>query len=336
MSTYQGGRVPPPVGPRLLIRSFVGDVGIRPFDGVYWDSPDIDLIDAATQLPANAAELLQNHNYQIKVTMTNIGTLPAFGTILELYVRDPHCTTMETLTSADVQAIGTQIIGEPIPCGGSKTVLSTNTWTPSADYVQAGLGHACIIARAYVPIYGIPTHFNCKLNTGIAHQNTCYIWVEPGKTTFIPFQAFSGKNSDFADFRMEIIESSKRRALSEGGRQERSSLIRAGIINTENNGKPDSIKQIKEAYDLYHRQNKLPPEYLKTYQKLIPMKKISAAFDNSSGKKYLCAVVEVPSSTPPENEFSFKIEKWRGSNLVGGITYILKVKGEKIRKPITR
>jgi hypothetical protein len=336
MSTYQGGRVPPPVGPRLLIRSFVGDVGVRPFNAIWWESPDIELIDAATGLTANEKELIQNHNYQIKVTMTNIGTLPAFGTILELYIKDPHCTTTKTQTGADLQELSTQIIGEPIPCGVSKTIYSNKMWTPSAEYVQAGKGHACIIARAYVPIYGIPNHFDCKLNTGIAHQNVDYIWVEPGTTSFIPFQAFSGKNRDSAEFRMEIIESSKTRALSEGGRQEKFSLIRAGIINTENNGKIDSIKQIKEAYDLYHRQNKLPPEYLKNYQKLIPQKKISAAFDNSSGKKYLCAVVEVPASNPPGNEFSFRIEKWRGSDLVGGLTYVLKVKSEKIRKPITR
>lgn len=124
----------------MYMRSYVGDVGDRPFSGtVFWTSPDIAIEplshpgQATTQLAAGQA-------YRVRVRLRNRGDLAVPAAKVELFLVDP--TLGFTTTAATNLTLG-NVPGAWVPSGGNAVAELVWTVPPALS------GHKCLFARAF-------------------------------------------------------------------------------------------------------------------------------------------------------------------------------------------
>ncbi|MFC1825175.1 hypothetical protein ACFL9T_20885, partial [Thermodesulfobacteriota bacterium] len=218
MAEHKGNdKIPPVAEPILLLRTWEGDDGQRPLTfpqsgsipTLYpaW-SPDIRFFSSWVEwlVLESSSSIRPGTEYKIQVRVTNIGMLPALGTCVEVFERDPSCTSIETLSEDELRLIDRFIINEPIVSGASVVAFTNSTWVPGDVTVAGGVSRACITARAYVPIFGLPQGFDNRVNPWVAHSYLCTFFVVPGETVFMPVMGFSGKDRGAAKFTFRTVE----------------------------------------------------------------------------------------------------------------------------------
>jgi subtilisin family serine protease len=146
----------------VWLRDHVGDTGAEPFTGpVFWDSPDIEVLDkAGNPVPNPTFDPVHRFNNIIRVTVRNRGTQTANNTEVYFYWADPS-TNIPYPSAWNANGIYTQIAGDPplsftnqsnmivipqIAAGASQSV--DFAWAPPAPGSNiAGDDHFCLLVR---------------------------------------------------------------------------------------------------------------------------------------------------------------------------------------------
>ncbi|MCM4166316.1 hypothetical protein KCTC52924_03245 [Arenibacter antarcticus] len=123
----------------LYIRSYNGDVGVRPFSGInFWNSPDIT-INPISNAGMNTTELYAGNTYNIRCRLNNRGDLMIPFPKVELFLTNPSLgfnTTVGELLGL------TQLQGLLLPASNGEAQF---TYTVPASEA----GHKCLFARTY-------------------------------------------------------------------------------------------------------------------------------------------------------------------------------------------
>lgn len=155
--------------PYLLIRAATGDRGARPFNGVFWESPDIFVApnqdaNSAPLLPPTSAGIARaNVPNTLYAHIWNLGKAPAYRVRVEFYWFNPTLGISRT----DANLIGAAWIdldnrftlrsqwtevdglsGRYMSRGSHVIVRCPETWIPRFE----NQGHECLVARAFEPI----------------------------------------------------------------------------------------------------------------------------------------------------------------------------------------
>jgi hypothetical protein len=138
--------------PFLVIRASQGDHGTRPFNGVFWESPDIFVApdiaaDVAPDQPttlggiakAGAPNTLWAHVW-------NLGHSPVYNARVEFYWCNPSLGI--NANSANLIGVTHTDLGDRYSGKSHKIVKCPQTWTPS--FVNNG--HECLIVRVFEPL----------------------------------------------------------------------------------------------------------------------------------------------------------------------------------------
>ncbi|MFD7613067.1 hypothetical protein [Streptomyces sp. NPDC059828] len=133
--------------PHLLIRSRAGDRGVRPFTGVFWESPDILLSrgepdenpDIPTTLVRNP---LVGRPHTLYAHVWNLGLAPMTGVTVEFLVFDPSIA-FDRQTALFRAVARTDLAGRTTPGEAHRLVKCPVAWTPSTR----NNGHECVIVR---------------------------------------------------------------------------------------------------------------------------------------------------------------------------------------------
>jgi hypothetical protein len=124
----------------LYMRSYHGDMGVRPFSNIaFWRSPDIE-ISPVTNIGAPTTQLEAGETYLVRCTLRNGGDVAVPSAKVELFLTDPSLgfdtRYAENLTLGKVPATWVA------PDGSASTVFR---WT----IAPAEAGHKCLFARTF-------------------------------------------------------------------------------------------------------------------------------------------------------------------------------------------
>lgn len=123
----------------LYIRSYTGDVGIRPFSGInFWNSPDIT-INPISNAGISTTELLGGSTYNIRCRLNNRGDLMIPYPKVEFFMTDPSLGFNTTV--AELLGL-TQLQGLLLPASTDEAQF---VYTVPAE----AAGHKCLFARTY-------------------------------------------------------------------------------------------------------------------------------------------------------------------------------------------
>ena len=139
---------PPPIVPYLLVRSFAGDNGTRPFNQVFWESPDIW---TAPGEPANAPAIPPTHGgvvtagepNTVYALVWNLGRAPVTGVVVSFYWVNPSLA----IDGANAHLIGmarTELGPRNSPLCRT-LVKCPKPWVP----VMENGGHECLIVKVW-------------------------------------------------------------------------------------------------------------------------------------------------------------------------------------------
>ncbi|MGW2638582.1 hypothetical protein [Streptomyces sp. NPDC001348] len=140
--------------PHLLVRSYVGDRGVRPYAGTFWESPDILLAaggpngnpDVPSTLMRNAV-LGKPHTLYAHVW--NLGVAPTVGVTVEFLIFDPVMDFALLLGGSDKRVplfratTRVDLAGRTTPGEAHRLVKCPKAWVPK----YPGLGHQCVVVR---------------------------------------------------------------------------------------------------------------------------------------------------------------------------------------------
>jgi len=172
------------LAPSILIPSFHGDTGARPFSGEWWSSPAIRLVDPETgNLVPDDKSLDRGKEYQVRIHLRNIGLLPAIGIHVEVYSRFPSKEPETSASSQNMKLLFRYIEPKPITAGGELYTITpkepSRKWGEFLFYeivhFNGGgkfIGAPCIIVRAFIPIFPYSASFDCRVNYSVAYWNT--------------------------------------------------------------------------------------------------------------------------------------------------------------------
>ena len=180
--------------PYLLIRAASGDRGDRPFNGPFWESPDIFVVpnqDSATAAPlpstfggtaqANAPNTLYAHVW-------NFGKAPVHRARVEFYWFNPSLG----ISQADANLIGAawvdlanrftlfpswvqinQSYGQWMSQGCHAIVRCPVTWVPPFE----NNGHECLVVRVFEPILDAvsPSQFSAAADRHVGQRNIAVV-----------------------------------------------------------------------------------------------------------------------------------------------------------------
>ncbi len=155
--------------PYLLIRSASGDRGARPFNGVFWESPDIfvnpnqEATIAPLMPPTSAGVAQANVPNTLYAHVWNLGKSPAYRVRVEFYWLNPTLG----ISRSDANLIGAAWIdlanrftllphwdevsgpsGKYMTLGSHAIVRCPETWIPKYE----NQGHECLVVRAFEPV----------------------------------------------------------------------------------------------------------------------------------------------------------------------------------------
>jgi len=123
----------------LYIRSYEGDIGVRPFDNIlFWNSPDIN-ISPVTDIGNFGTTLHAGHTYNINCRLHNRGDITVPFPKVEFFLTTP--TLGFDTRFADLIGL-TQLPGLLLPAGND--TLDFRYHVPAAME-----GHKCLFARTY-------------------------------------------------------------------------------------------------------------------------------------------------------------------------------------------
>ena len=201
--------------PFLFVRANAGDIGNRPLNGVFWESPDIYVVSnleassAPIKPPALGGIARANSPNTLYAHVWNVGKAPAFGVRVEFYWFNPSLGISRT----DANLIGASWVdlgnrfnkfpdwrevkgpqGSYLSRGCHAIVKCPETWIPS--YVNGG--HECLVVRVCEPILDAvpPDQFSASADRHVAQRNIAVVpsaspaaidlsldlgyWIEPG------------------------------------------------------------------------------------------------------------------------------------------------------------
>ena len=125
----------------LYIRSFDGDIGIRPFSGiVHWHSPDL-LVSPITSVGAYTTTLQAGDTYVIRTVLRNRGDLAVPSAKVELFLTDPTLG-FDTRFATRLTGLG-NVPSAWVTSGGSAAAEFAYTVPPTEA------GHKCLFARCF-------------------------------------------------------------------------------------------------------------------------------------------------------------------------------------------
>ena len=123
----------------LYIRSYIGDVGIRPFSGItFWNSPDIN-ISPINSIGSYTTQLEGGKSYNIQCRLHNRGDLMIPYPKVEFFLTDP---TLGFNTTVAKYLGVTQLKGLLLPASNSEASFLYHV--PASE-----AGHKCMFARTW-------------------------------------------------------------------------------------------------------------------------------------------------------------------------------------------
>ncbi|MBS0389897.1 MAG: hypothetical protein JSR23_01920 [Proteobacteria bacterium] len=180
--------------PFLLVRSSAGDAGGRPFNGVFWESPDIFVVPgveaaAAPLMPATVGGVARaGAPNTLYAQVWNLGKAPAYRVRVEFYWFNPSLG----ISRADAHLIGATWVdlgnrftrgsnwtevrgpaGAYLSLGSHVMVRCPTTWVP--EYVNNG--HECLVVRVSEPMMDAvaPAQFSAAADRHVAQRNIAVI-----------------------------------------------------------------------------------------------------------------------------------------------------------------
>ena len=133
--------------PQLLVRTYVGDLGARPYGGVFWESPDIWVAfgdpSMTPDLPPNpGGSPIVGEPNTLYAHVWNLGLAPLAGVSVEFLVFNPSITFagQPPLFRA---ATRVDLAGRSTPSECHKLVKCPVPWVPTV----VNDGHECVIVR---------------------------------------------------------------------------------------------------------------------------------------------------------------------------------------------
>lgn len=180
--------------PFLLVRSAAGDAGARPFNGVFWESPDIFVLpgveaSAAPLLPPTFGGVAKaGEPNTLYAQIWNLGKAPAFRARVEFYWFNPSLG----ISRADANFIGATWVdlgnrfarsadwtearsaGLPyVTLGSHAIVRCPTTWIP--EFVNNG--HECLVVRVTEPMLDAvaPEQFSAAADRHVAQRNIAVV-----------------------------------------------------------------------------------------------------------------------------------------------------------------
>lgn len=133
--------------PELLVRTYPGDHGVRPYGGVFWESPDIWLAagDPATTPavpPAPGGTVVAGAPNTLYAHVWNLGLAPIIGVSVEFLVFNPSLG-FAGQTPLFSEVVRVDLAGRSNPAECHKLVKCPTAWVPT--FVNEG--HECVIVR---------------------------------------------------------------------------------------------------------------------------------------------------------------------------------------------
>jgi len=180
--------------PFLVIRAAAGDTGARPFNGAFWESPDIFVMpdqsaDSAPLAPPHSAGAAKaNVPNTLYAHVWNLGKAPVYRARVEFYWFNPSLG----IARSDANFIGaawvdlgdrftlfpdwravTSPTGSWLSRGCHAVVRCPVTWVPS--YVNNG--HECLVVRAFEPMMDAvpPDQFSASADRHIGQRNIAVV-----------------------------------------------------------------------------------------------------------------------------------------------------------------
>jgi hypothetical protein len=181
--------------PYLFMRAASGDRGARPFNGVFWESPDIfvaghaDAPSAPLMPPAGAGVAAASAPNTLYAHVWNLGKSPAYRVRVEFYWCNPSLGITRTaahLVGAAWIDLANRFTVYPdwqertgpdgntyVTRGCHAIVRCPKTWVASFE----NGGHECLVVRAFEPMMdAIPLNqFNTTLDRHVAQRNIAVV-----------------------------------------------------------------------------------------------------------------------------------------------------------------
>jgi hypothetical protein len=180
--------------PYLLVRAAAGDRGGRPFNGVFWESPDLFVLPnhetaTAPAMPAGAGGTAQaGAPNTLYAHVWNLGRAPAFRVRVEFWWFNPslglsrsaanlvgatYCDLGDRWTHLDQWTEMQQPYGHWLSRGCHAIVRCPETWVP----VYQNNGHECLVVRAFEPLLEAlaPDQFQAWADRHVGQRNIAVV-----------------------------------------------------------------------------------------------------------------------------------------------------------------
>lgn len=180
--------------PYLLVRTASGDRGGRPFNGIFWESPDIFVSpnqdsDTAPPMPAGAGGVAQaGAPNTLYAHVWNLGRAPALRVRVEFWWFNPslglsrsaanllgaaYCDLGDRWTHLDEWTEIEQPYGRWLSRGCHAIVRCPETWVP----VYQNNGHECLVVRAFEPLLDAlaPDQFQASVDRHVGQRNIAVV-----------------------------------------------------------------------------------------------------------------------------------------------------------------
>jgi hypothetical protein len=165
--------------PWLLVRSFLGDTGIRPLSPgtVFWESPDVWVVSGA-----GINQPIPGQKNTVYARVSNLGRETATGVQVRFWWANPSLAITEA--SAHLIGIGfTNIQG-----GSTVDVQCPEPWIP---VVENG-GHECLLAEAFIPHFDpLTSPMDPVDDRHVGQKNEQLIVVSPGRSFVVKLEAIN-------------------------------------------------------------------------------------------------------------------------------------------------
>jgi hypothetical protein len=165
--------------PWLLIRTYLGDTGIRPLpsSAVFWESPDVWVVSAA-----GINQPIPGQNNTVYARVSNLGSETATGVQVRFWWANPSLA----ITEATAHLIGIGFTN--IQAGSTVDVQCPNPWIP---VVENG-GHECLLAEALIPNFDPLTAPMDPLDDRhVGQKNEQLLLVSPGHKFAVKLDAIN-------------------------------------------------------------------------------------------------------------------------------------------------
>jgi hypothetical protein len=180
--------------PYLLVRTASDDRGGRPYNGIFWESPDIFVspnqeTETAPPMPAGAGGVAQAGGPNtLYAHVWNLGRAPALRVRVEFWWFNPslglsrsaanlvgaaYCDLGDRWTHLDQWTEIDQPYGRWLSRGCHAIVRCPETWVP----VYQNNGHECLVVRAFEPLLDAvsPDQFQASADRHVGQRNIAVV-----------------------------------------------------------------------------------------------------------------------------------------------------------------